>query len=304
MSQVGLEDFVKESLLSFLKENITNAVLSHVDDIVLNYVVSIMEELGMEGSSEETFDVEAFSEMLAAYFPEFSTIPHGKICKWLFDLSFYMNSFKSKAGELSGSFCQSNFTLSYIPPVKTKRSPRTSESDEACCKRSPRLSECSDLSTDSTDITNVYESEFTAELELLSEMFPSSCANELSHCLMLANGTVDRAAQLILHRQEIGESLPAYESSAVFKPKSCLDDKSMKKKIIAKYSYVDNDEDQREHRPPPLKQQPKKLVRYLDNKVVTIKGEKFTEIKNDKEDKEEIKKTYVSLKPARQYRFH
>ena len=99
----------------------------------------------------------------------------------------------------------------------------------------------------------------------------------------------------------------------------------MKKKIIEKYSYIDQDDDQREHRPPPPKdvsflpksleyeetfskffllQQPKKMVRYLDNKVVSVKGERYTEIKEDADGKEDVKKTYVSLKPARQYRFH
>ena len=47
------------------------------------------------------------------------------------------------------------------------------------------------------------------------------------------------------------------------------------------------------------------MVRYLDNKVVTIKGERYTEIKDDTEgSKEDAKKTFVALKPARQYRFH
>lgn len=47
------------------------------------------------------------------------------------------------------------------------------------------------------------------------------------------------------------------------------------------------------------------MVRYLDNKVVTIKGERYTEIKEETEaNKEEAKKTFVTLKPARQYRFH
>ena len=47
------------------------------------------------------------------------------------------------------------------------------------------------------------------------------------------------------------------------------------------------------------------MVRYLDNKVVTIKGERYTEIKDDAEaSKEDAKKTFVALKPARQYRFH
>lgn len=49
-------------------------------------------------------------------------------------------------------------------------------------------------------------------------------------------------------------------------------------------------------------QEPKKMLRYLDGRVVSTKGERFTEIK--KEDSDEMKKTYVNLKPARKYRFH
>ena len=49
-------------------------------------------------------------------------------------------------------------------------------------------------------------------------------------------------------------------------------------------------------------QEPKKMIRYLDSKVVSIKGERFTEIK--KPEDESMKNTYVNLKPARQYRFH
>ena len=45
------------------------------------------------------------------------------------------------------------------------------------------------------------------------------------------------------------------------------------------------------------------MVRYLDSRVVSTRGERFTEIK-DKEEEERMKKTYVNLKPARKYRFH
>lgn len=51
-----------------------------------------------------------------------------------------------------------------------------------------------------------------------------------------------------------------------------------------------------------LFQEGKKMVRYRDNKVVSIKGERYTEIK--KEEATEMKKTYVHLKPGKQYRFH
>jgi len=49
-------------------------------------------------------------------------------------------------------------------------------------------------------------------------------------------------------------------------------------------------------------QEPKKMIRYLDSKVVTVKGEKFTDVK--KPEDESMKNTYINLKPARQYRFH
>ncbi|TSK22746.1 CUE domain-containing protein 2 [Bagarius yarrelli] len=52
---------------------------------------------------------------------------------------------------------------------------------------------------------------------------------------------------------------------------------------------------------PPLNA-PKKLVRYHGNQVVTTKGERYHLVKKD--ETEEMKKTYVNLKPARKYRFH
>lgn len=38
-------------------------------------------------------------------------------------------------------------------------------------------------------------------------MFPGVCAMEVRHCLAIANGDVARAAQIVLHRQEAGQSL-------------------------------------------------------------------------------------------------
>ena len=71
---------------------------SHVDEIVLEYVVSILEELGSdEEGQEDLFDVESFSEMLTAYFPDFATISHSSICDWIFELAVQLS--KSKKGE-------------------------------------------------------------------------------------------------------------------------------------------------------------------------------------------------------------
>ena len=46
----------------------------------------------------------------------------------------------------------------------------------------------------------------------------------------------------------------------------------------------------------------KKMVRYINNQVVTTRGERNVEIK--KPESEEMKKTYINLKPGRKYRFH
>lgn len=50
------------------------------------------------------------------------------------------------------------------------------------------------------------------------------------------------------------------------------------------------------------KEAPKKLIRYIDNQVVSTKGERYKD--NKKPESEEMKKTYINLKPARKYKFH
>jgi len=68
--------------------------------------------------------------------------------------------------------------------------------------------------------------------------------------------------------------------------KARLNDEELKSRIIARYSYVDRDDDCREHRPVAPKTEPKKLVRYLDNKIVSVKGERYTEVRRGGEDED------------------
>ena len=51
-------------------------------------------------------------------------------------------------------------------------------------------------------------------MNLLMEMFPAACGIEVTHCLCVVNGDVEKAAQLILHRQESGESIAEKKSQA------------------------------------------------------------------------------------------
>ena len=39
------------------------------------------------------------------------------------------------------------------------------------------------------------------------EMFPNACHLEIVHCLAVSKGNVEQAAQLVLHRQDAGESI-------------------------------------------------------------------------------------------------
>ena len=53
-----------------------------------------------------------------------------------------------------------------------------------------------------------------------------------------------------------------------------------------------------------ISQEPKKLVRYRDNHVVNTKGERYTVVTKKDQEGDEMKKTYVSIKPLKKYRFH
>ncbi|XP_048361533.1 CUE domain-containing protein 2 isoform X4 [Sphaerodactylus townsendi] len=101
-----------------------------------------------------------------------------------------------------------------------------------------------------------------------------------------------------LSYSSVGEAL-AQEAS---RPgKSCKQDEC-KQFILQKYMMVDSEEDQKTHKPAPPKEAPKKLIRYIDNQVVSTKGERYKDLR--KPEGEEMKKTYINLKPARKYKFH
>lgn len=287
------ELIVKESLFKFLMQHIPCAQISTIDEIVLSYVVSILEELGGEttGDVEEAFDAEGFCEMMAAYVPEFSTISLPKVCQWMFELEATLRNFSDN----SDSYIERDLSELLIPMNVSRKHNSSSEcssNGKGTTQRKHKLSEASDGSCSSDSSGEYYAHEDInryEQIQVLQEMFPGLCEMEVRHCLTIAGGDITTAAQLVLHRQEEGQSLN--QSSIIqhsAQQKSEVDDKEIKSRIIARYSFVDKDEDAREHRPVAPKTEPKKLVRYRDNKIVSMKGERFTEIK--KEDDEESRK--------------
>lgn len=297
----GKEQIVKDSLFKFLMQHVPCAQISTIDEIILSYVVSVLEELGENhnGDLESAFDAEAFCEMMAAYVPEFSGISLPKVCQWFFELEATLRDSNGNKNIIKD-------LAALMRPLEVIRSRNPSNSSECSSNsnnsaanngeippRKHRLSEGSDASCTSDSSGEYYAHEDMIDYEpgisILQEMFPGLCDIEIRHCLTIADGDVTTAIPLILHRQETGQTLT---HSAIIQhgaqQKSTVDDKEIKSRIIARYSFVDKDDDVREHRPVAPKTEPKKLVRYRDNKIVSMKGERFTEIK--KEDEEESRK--------------
>ncbi|XP_044261341.1 CUE domain-containing protein 2-like [Tribolium madens] len=266
MSQKAIADqeiTIKDSLFEFVKTHITNADLSLIDDIVLSYVVAILEDV----SSDPVFSVEDFCEMMSAYFPEFESINHATVCQWIFELAAKLRVEEPEE--------KSVIEIS-LPEIVPKTKPRQLDNRDSfdLPKRVHRLSEMSDGgSTDSSCC------DFLDEIDVLQEMFPHVCSIEVKHCLAIASGDIERATQILIDRQENGQCLNQNNSLTIHVNKTTIDDAELKNRIIERYSYIDKDAFTKEHRPVAPKVEPKKLVRYRDNKIVSLKGERFTEVK-------------------------
>ncbi|XP_048448999.1 CUE domain-containing protein 2-A-like, partial [Rhincodon typus] len=133
-------------------------------------------------------------------------------------------------------------------------------------------------------------------IQLLVEMFPSCSLSVMHKALSVAKGNLDYAVQLIM------EGAVKQPNTATMEETHPKTDKKIKASILEKYMMVDNEDDVKTYKPIAPKEAPKKLIRYMDNQVVSTKGERYTEVK--KTESEEMKKTYINLKPARKYKFH
>lgn len=284
------ESLVKDRLSKFLKKHNLHDSIDAIDEIVLSYVISILEDLGDDKNAEDNIDVDQFTEMMDAYIPGFCNIDSVEVCEWMFSLSTTLSNKKEDNNYMyipSQYTVEESGSLAIDVDMGATAIPITNESE---------INGNVDCSSNATE-----DEDGDAQVKMLLEMFPTVCTLEITHCLALSNGNADQAAQLIIHRQEIGDTIVSPTKSQK-KKEMVLDDSKVKDNIINRFSYVDTDADKKTYTPTVQKQERKKLVRYLDGKVVSTKGEKFTEIK--KEEDENLKKTFINLKPARKYRFH
>jgi len=96
-------------------------------------------------------------------------------------------------------------------------------------KRIQHLSETSDGSG-STDSSNC--DLFIEECDRLQEMFPESTLIEIRYCMTIANGDVERARQIVMHRQESGQSFHNTSRNANKHSNKKVDENELKNRII------------------------------------------------------------------------
>ncbi|KAL4233734.1 CUE domain-containing protein 2 [Mactra antiquata] len=284
------ENSVQAALTRFLRHHHLQDYISDIDDIVLNYVISILEDLG-DSKNTDDIDVDQFIEMMDAYIPGFANIDSVVVFDWMFELSSSLN--KPKSNEATSN----NQTVPTI--VEGACSEACSEPTNK--RQTSRLDSSGDTERSNSESSIDDQDE---SLQQLIEMFPDTLQLELEHCIHNSNGDIEQAVQLVLHRQESGETIVEDTRTKERKPRGyeVLDEKKSKEKLLERYGFIDVDDDKKQYKPTLPKNEPKKMIRYLDNQIVNTKGQKFTEIKRD--DSEEMKKTYINLKPARKYRFH
>ncbi|XP_039727305.1 CUE domain-containing protein 2 isoform X2 [Pteropus medius] len=265
-----LERIVSAALLAFVQTHLPEADLSGLDEVIFSYVLGVLEDLGPSGPSEENFDMEAFTEMMEAYVPGFAHIPRGAIGDMMQKLS----------GQLSGARNKEPLQ----PPEKLKEETRAS------------------ATRDTQDEASGAEEELLPGVDVLLEVFPTCSVEQAQWVLAKARGDLEEAVQMLVEGKEDGP--PAWDGPNQDQPRHLRGPQKdeLKSFILQKYMMVDSAEDQKIHRPMAPREAPKKLIRYIDNQVVSTKGERFKDVRNP--EAEEMKATYINLKPARKYRFH
>ncbi|NWQ86921.1 CUE2A protein, partial [Burhinus bistriatus] len=255
---------------------------SGMDDVFFSYITGVLEELGSPESSEETFDMDTFVEMMEAYIPGFAEIHSEDVCEMMFSLSERLGEARNKEK----------------PGQKAVESRSEAPSEDLTKGQEPAAGACNgERLFTPTDGAGAQEGDDLKDgVELLLEMFPACTVNQAEKALAMALGNLEEAVQLIVEEKvEMGPAGASVKELA--RPRRAPNHEELKQVILEKYMMVDSADDQKTHRPAPPKEAPKKLIRYIDNQVVSTKGERYKDIK--KPESEEMKRTYISLKPAR-----
>lgn len=96
-------------------------------------------------------------------------------------------------------------------------------------RRIQHLSETSDGSGSTDSNCDL----FLEEYDRLQELCPESTSMEIKYCMTIANGDVERARQIIMHRQESGQSFRKTTRTNISNHSNkVVEEKEMKNRII------------------------------------------------------------------------
>uniref|UniRef100_A0A8C5PKD0 CUE domain containing 2 n=1 Tax=Leptobrachium leishanense TaxID=445787 RepID=A0A8C5PKD0_9ANUR len=271
---MSVESIIQESLTNFIQLHIPDADLGAMDEVFFSYVTGVLEDLCSQDTSGEDFEMESFIEMLEGYIPGFAEIDSGKVCEMMFDLSGRLSKACNKDSSSSTEMATGISLLSLGNKIVNEEELTSSEGAVA-------QEEC----------------DLKASIDMLLEMFPECTINQAQKILSMAKWDLQDAVQII-----VDERVSFTGDCGAKKLDKALEKENLKEFILQKYMMVDSEDDKRTHRPLAPKESPKKMIRYIDNQVVSTKGERYKDMK--KPESEEMKKTYINLKPARKYKFH
>jgi len=286
-----MESRVKFSLFQVIQEADADFELSEIDDIVTSYVMGILQELMDCEDPDDMFDIDCFREMLQAYLPASELVKDESLSKCVMKLVQELKDDRDSKELIPGVDIKSLIAVTTQQPASNQQQSRknrsiSENSDDYDKKKKggPRTSESQE------------DEKMDSGVEILLEMFPTCCKVEAVHCLTVMGGDLDRAVQLLITRAEMGQDIKPSQTQMLAKlsKPAEMDDTQVKKKIMEQYGFVDKEEDRRYHRPNISKKgEDKKLIRYREGKIVSTKGERFTQV--TKEESLEMKRTIVNI---------
>eukprot|EP00127_Corallochytrium_limacisporum_P001375 Clim_evm14s54 gene=Clim_evmTU14s54 len=265
------ENFIAGQLSAFFKGHGTDA--EELDSVITEgaVVTYITEPLADADTPDELIEL---ADMILAYLPS-AEVEQSEVCAWLETL---------------------RVDLKQRDQADTDDVHRKSQTDNVKVMLSP-----------SSHFQSMYPSLDLKEIEqILDSIVDFDIGNE-TH--------VDQATDLLLQAVEDKAALNRdRRESADSKGSQAGEDNSIKNIILDRYfgkeviegneineSKIRVDPNWKKTRKDAV-QEPKTM--YRNGQVVSTRGERYSVIKDPREDTEEMKKTYVNLKPARKYRFH
>ncbi|XP_053839363.1 CUE domain-containing protein 2 isoform X2 [Vidua macroura] len=200
-----IERIIQDTLTRFIQSHIPAADLSGMDDVFFSYITGVLEELGSPESSEETFDMDTFVEMMEAYIPGFAEIHSGDVCEMMFSLSERLGEARNKE-KLGQKAVESRSEAPSEDLTKGQEAGAGACNGERLCTL--------------TDGAGAQEgADLKDGVELLLEMFPACTVSQAEKALAMALGNLEEAVQLIVEEKvEIGPAGASVKAVPTTKP--------------------------------------------------------------------------------------